>query len=133
MQSLIDSYLEISHDRLEIDILDHLLPGELKHMLSRKTENMLNWSGFPFRKTMDYFDFSFQTSIDRSLIDDIISMQYIHNNKNFVFLELPCAGKTHLWVALGMRVIILDVPLYYTSPMKLVQVLKKDYDLRRME
>ena len=45
-ENIIDSYLEASHDRPVMDILDHLLSEELKHKLSRKTENMLNWSGF---------------------------------------------------------------------------------------
>ena len=116
-----------------MDILDHLLSEELRHKLSRKTENMLNWSGFPFRKTMDDFDFSFQPSIDRSTMDDLMMMQYIHNNENIVFLGPPGVGKTHLSVALGMRAIMSDMPVFYTSAMKLVQVLKRDYDIKRLE
>ena len=84
MESIIDTYLETSRDKPVMDILDHLLSEELKHKLSRKTENMLNWSGFPFRKTMDDFDFTFQPSIDRSVIDDLMTMRYIHNNENGV-------------------------------------------------
>ena len=34
MESIIDSYLETSHDRPVMDILDHLLSEELKHKLS---------------------------------------------------------------------------------------------------
>ena len=133
MESIIDTYLETSRDKPVMDILDHLLSEELKHKLSRKTENMLNWSGFPFRKTMDDFDFTFQPSIDRSVIDDLMTMRYIHNNENVVFLGPPGVGKTHLSVALGMRAIMSDMPVYYTSAMKLVQVLKRDYDLNRLE
>ena len=48
MESIIDSYLGTSHDKPVMDILDHLLLEELKHKLSKKTENMLNWSGFHF-------------------------------------------------------------------------------------
>ena len=65
IENTIDSYLESSHDRPVMEILDHLLSEELKHKISRKTENMLKWSGFPFHKTIDDFDFSFQPSIDR--------------------------------------------------------------------
>ena len=133
MESIIDTYLETSRDKPVMDILDHLLSEELKHKLSRKTENMLNWSGFPFRKTMDDFDFTFQPSIDRSVIDDLMTMRYIHNNENVVFLGPPGVGKTHLSVALGMRAIMSDMPVYYTSALKLVQVLKRDYDLNRLE
>ncbi|WMT45591.1 MAG: IS21-like element helper ATPase IstB [Cuniculiplasma divulgatum] len=129
----IDSYLETSHDRPVAEILDHLLSEELKHKLSKKTENMLNWSGFPFRKTMDDFDFSFQPSIDRSVIDDLMTMRYIHNTENVVFLGPPGVGKTHLSIALSMRAIMSDIPVYYVSAMKLVQTLKRDYDLKRLE
>ena len=133
MESIIDSYLEASHDRAVMDILDHLLSEELKHKVSKKTENMLNWSGFPFRKTLDDFDFSFQPSIDRPVIDELMTLRYIHNTENVVFLGPPGVGKTHLSVALGMRAIMSDIPVYYTSAMKLIQTLKRDYDLKRLE
>ena len=133
IENTIDSYLETSHDRPVMEILDHLLSEELKHKISRKTENMLKWSGFPFHKTMDDFDFSFQPSIDRSVIDELMTMRYIHNNENVVFLGPPGVGKTHLSIALGMRSIMSDVPAYYISAVKLVQTLKRDYDLKRLE
>ena len=133
IENTIDSYLESSHERPFMEIFDHLLSEELKHKISRKTENMLKWSGFPFHKTMDDFDFSFQPSIDRSVIDDLMTMRYIHNTENVVFLGPPGVGKTHLSIALGMRSIMSDVPAYYISAVKLVQTLKRDYDLKRLE
>ena len=110
IENTIDSYLESSHERPFMEIFDHLLSEELKHKISRKTENMLKWSGFPFHKTMDDFDFSFQPSIDRSVIDDLMTMRYIHNTENVVFLGPPGVGKTHLSIALGMRSIMSDIP-----------------------
>ena len=133
MENIMDSYLETSHGKPVMDILDHLLSEDLKHKVSKKTENMLNWSGFPFRKTLDDFNFSFQPSIERSVIDDLMTLRYIHNTENVVFLVPPGVGKTHLSVALGMRSIMSDIPVYYTSAMKLVQTLKRDYDLKRLE
>ena len=133
MDSTIDSYLERSHDRPVMEILDHLLSEELKHKISRKTENMLKWSGFPYRKTIENFDFSFQPSIDRSTIDDLMTLRFIHNMENVVFLGPPGAGKTHLSIALGMNSIMSDMAVYYISAVKLVQTLKRDYDLRRLE
>ena len=133
IENTIDSYLESSHERPFMEILDHLLSEELKNKISRKTENMLKWSGFPFHKTMDDFDFSFQPSIDRSVIDELMTMRYIHNNENVLFLGPPGVGKTHLSIALGMRSIMSDIPAYYISAVKLVQTLKRDYDLKRLE
>ena len=48
MENIIDSYLEIFHDKLFMEMLDHLLSEELKNKLSKNTEKTLNWSGFPF-------------------------------------------------------------------------------------
>ena len=65
-----------------MEIFDHLLPDELKHKLSKKMENMLNWPGFPFRKTKDARQ---------------------------------------------------DILAYYISAVKLLQTLKRDYDLKSLE
>lgn len=128
-----DNYLEKAHDRSFMDILDHLLSEEMKIKVSKKTENMLNWSGFPFRKTMDEFDFSFQPSIDRSVIDDLMTMRFLYSTENVVFLGPPGVGKTHLSVALGIAAIMNDIPAYYIPSVKLVQIMKRDYDLKRLE
>ena len=67
------------------------------------------------RKTVDDFEFSFQPSIDRSVIDDLMTLRYIHNTENVVFLDPSGVGKTHLSIALGMRAIMSDSPVYYRS------------------
>ena len=59
-EQIIDSYLESAKDRSFMEILDHLLEQETKNLRSKKVEMRLNYSGLPFRKTMDQFDFSFQ-------------------------------------------------------------------------
>ncbi len=76
---------------------------------------------------MEEFDFSFQKSIDRSVIDDLMTLRFVHNRENMVFLGPPKVGKTHLSVALGMRALHSDVSTYYTSAVKLVQSLRKEY------
>ena len=129
----IDSYLETALGKPVMEILDHLLSQEVKYKISKKTENMLKWSGFPFRKTMENFDFSFQPGIDHAVIDELMTLRFIHNTENIVFLGPPGVGKTHLSIALGMRSIMSDIPAYYISAVKLVQTLKRDYDLKRLE
>ena len=93
IENTIDSYLELSHGKPVMEILDHLLSDELKHKVSKKTENMLNWSGFPFRKTVNDFDFTFQPSIDRAVIDELMTMRFQHNTENVVFLGPPGCWK----------------------------------------
>ncbi len=124
---IIDNYLESARDKPFMEILEHLLEQETKNLRSKKVEMRLNYSGLPFRKTMDQFDFSFQPSIDKKVIDDLMTMRFIHNNENVVFLGPPGVGKTHLSVALGMQAAYSELPVYYTTAVKLVQILRKDF------
>ena len=45
-------------------------------------------SGFPIKKTLDDFDFSFQPSIDKRQIDELATMRFLENGENVVFLAM---------------------------------------------
>ena len=127
IEHTLDNYLENTRERSVVEILDHLLSEEVRSKRSKRYETKLKYAGFPFRKTMEEFDFSFQKSIDRSVMDDLMTLRFIHNRENVVFLGPPGAGKTHLSVALGMRALHSDITTYYISAVKLVQSLRKEY------
>ena len=127
IEHTIDNYMENARDKGVIEVLDHLLSEEVKGKRSKRYETKLKYAGFPFRKTMEEFDFSFQKSIDRSVIDDLMTLMFVHNRENVVFLGPPGVGKTHLSVALGMRALQSDISTYYISAVKLVQSLRKEY------
>jgi DNA replication protein DnaC len=129
----LDNYIENAKDKSFMEILDHLLEDELRSSRSRAMEMKLRYSGLPFRKTVEQFDFSFQPSIDRNTINELLTLRFLHNKENVVFLGPPGVGKTHLSVAIGMRAIESDIMVYYTSAIKLVQVLKKEYELNRLD
>ena len=126
-EQILDNYLESAKDKPFMEIFNHLLEQEVKNLKSRKVEMRLNYSGLPFRKTLEQFDFSFQPSIDRKVLDDLMTMRFIHNDENVVFLGPPGVGKTHLSVALGMQAAYSEISIYYITAVKLVQVLRKDF------
>ena len=67
---ILDNYLEKAiHDKKNIvEILDYLLAEEAKTKKNRAVENQIKMSGFPYRKTLEQFDFDFQPSINREQI-----------------------------------------------------------------
>src|SRR5260370_5720520 len=60
---------------------------------------------FPFVKSLDSFDFSYQPSIDRKQIQTLSMCHFVEHGENLVILGPPGAGKTHLAVGLGLNAI----------------------------
>ena len=101
--TIIDNYLEQAiHDKTNVvDVLDHILTEEAQAKKKRAVESQIQMSGFPFKKTLEMFDFSFQPSIDKNQIMELATMRFVENKENVIFLGTPGVGKTHLAVALG--------------------------------
>ena len=132
--NIIDNYLEKAiHDKTNIvEVLDHILCEEAKVRKNRAVENQIKVSGFPFRKTLDMFDFDFQPSIDKNQIMELATMRFVENKENVVFLGTPGVGKTHLAVALGMIAAQNRYSTYYISCHNLIQQLNKAHFENRL-
>ena len=131
---IIDNYLERAiADKINIvDVLDHILMQEAKAKKNRAVENQITMSGFPFRKTIEMFDFSFQPSIDKQQIDELFTMRFVENKENVVFLGTPGVGKTHLAVSLGIRAAQHRYSTYYINCNTLIQNLNKAHFENRL-
>jgi DNA replication protein DnaC len=64
---ILDNYLErVVKDELSIvEVLDHIFAEEALSKCRRAYEKQVQMSGFPIKKTLEEFDFSFQPSIDK--------------------------------------------------------------------
>lgn len=132
---IIDNYLEQAiHDKTNIvEILDHILLEEASAKKKRAVDNQIQMSGFPFRKTIDMFDFSFQPGIDKNQIMELATMRFVENKENVVFLGTPGVGKTHLAVALGMIAAQNRYSTYYISCHNLIAQLSKAHFENRLQ
>jgi DNA replication protein DnaC len=131
---IIDNYLEqaIKDKTNVIDVLDHILSTESRAKKTRAVESQIQMSGFPFKKTVDMFDFSFQPSIDKAQIDELLTMRFVENKENVVFLGTPGVGKTHLAVALGMAAAGHRYSTYYINCNSLIEQLNKAHFENRL-
>lgn len=133
--SIIDNYLEQAiHEKKNIvDILDHILMEEAKSKKNRAVENQIQMSGFPYKKTLDMFDFDFQPSINKEQIMELATMRFVENKENVVFLGTPGVGKTHLAVALGMIAAGHRYSTYYINCHNLITQLNKAHYENRLQ
>ncbi|MCL2355153.1 MAG: IS21-like element helper ATPase IstB [Oscillospiraceae bacterium] len=131
---IIDNYLEraIADKTNVVEVLDHILTTETKAKKGRAVERQITMSGFPFRKTIEAFDFSFQPSIDKAQIDELRTMRFVENKENLVFLGTPGVGKTHLAVALGILAAEHRYSTYYINCNTLIENLNKAHYENRL-
>jgi DNA replication protein DnaC len=112
--------------------LGYLLDGELSDRHRRCVELNLKFARFPYRKDLDGFDFTAQPSIDRRIVDELATGRYLEQGRNLVLLGPPGVGKTHLAIALGVKVAEAGHRVYFTTAMDLAHKLTKAVDTNRL-
>lgn len=90
----------------------------------RGVDRKVRAAGFPFVKTLADFDFSFQPSIPRAVVDDLATLRFLEAAENVVLVGSPGVGKTHIAVALGVEAVRARKEVRFTDCSALVRDLK---------
>lgn len=126
-ESILDNYLEIAlkDEKSTIEILDYLVDQEVRSKEARSLDLRIRLAGFPTQKRLSDFDFGFQPSLDKAVINELGTLRFIHNAANIVFLGPPGVGKTHLAIALGMEAANAGFKVNFANASTLVERLVK--------
>ena len=89
-------------DWTHIDYLARLIAIQATADRDRRLAARMRYARFPFHRRVEDFDFDFQPSIDRALVDDLATLRFIDERRPVLFLGQPGCGKTHLAVALAI-------------------------------
>lgn len=127
IEAILDNYLELAakDGKATIEVLDHLFEQERKHRDAAAIDRRMKYAAFPLIKTMEGFNFDFQPSIDRSVIEDLATLRFIHNTENIVLLGPPGVGKSHIAVAIGIEAVKAGFSAYFVNASTLIERLKK--------
>jgi len=126
IEELLDNFLEIAarDSKTTMEVLDYLFEQEKKHRGSAAIERRMKSAVFPVKKTVDEFNFEFQSSIDKKVIEDLATLRFVHNAENVVLLGPPGVGKSHLAIALGVKAAEAGISVYFTNAGDLIERLK---------
>ena len=87
------------------DFLGVLVAEEVAQRQQTRVQRLSRRASFPFLKTIDDFDFTFQSTVKLSLLGSSLSPDFITEGRNLILTGKPGRGKTHLGVAIAYRAI----------------------------
>lgn len=116
-----------------IDTLIKLTNYEIDVREQTMMHAMVKVGAFPHRKEMKDFDFTFQPSINQQQIADFLTLRFIENQENIVFLGPSGVGKTHLATSIGIAAAKKRTSTYFIKCHDLIQNLKKAHLENRLE
>lgn len=81
-----------------------LLENELNCREKLKTARLFKQAKFPVRRTLEEYDWHSQITLPNlTTKEELISLSFVRQKENAVFVGTPGTGKTHLACALGQR------------------------------
>ncbi len=105
-----------------IDLISCLVSDELTRRGDRLLERRRKAAEFRDpQKTLDNFDFNFNKKMNRSLVFDLATANFIAKHEDGLFLGQPGTGKSHLAQAIGQAAIQQGYRVLYREAHKLIE------------
>lgn len=95
--------------------LNTLLKEEIKYRENNRATNNIKTAHFPFHKTLNDFDFDFQPTVNKKLLNDLSTLRFMDEKKNLIFMGSSGVGKTHLAVSIGIEAAKKRNSVYFIS------------------
>lgn len=104
-REIISDYLDdkSNSEKSVLEIIKDLTDLEIDFKQLRASKMRIKIANFPFEKTIKDYDFSYQPSVNKKSIQDLLSLRFIENKQNILFLGTPGVGKTHLATSIGIE------------------------------
>jgi DNA replication protein DnaC len=109
------SYLQFAETLIEL---------ELQQRNGKRIEQNQRRAGFPVHKSLDDFDYVFQSSISKREVNSLLDFGFLDNRENVVFIGSPGVGKTHLAIGLGLKAIASGYKVYFSTALTLIEALE---------
>lgn len=103
-----------------LDFLRGLIQEAMSAQDARIVNGRIKAAHFPYLKTLEQFDFSFQPTVSRQKSADLATLRFVENHENVILLGPPGVGKTHLAIALALKACEAGYKVLFTTLADLV-------------
>jgi DNA replication protein DnaC len=108
------------------EFLGKLLEEEMAARQERRLAIRQRMSRFPWVKTLDQFEFSFQPGLDEKKIRELATLRFVEKAEVVLFTGPPGVGKTHLAIALGLEAVRVGYTVYFITLSELAGQVPRD-------
>ena len=115
------------------EFLLKLCQEEQAYKQEKRCELGIKLAKFPYLKTLESFDFAYQSSLNKDQLKDLSKCRWVPGGENLLFLGPPGVGKTHLAIALGLEAIKQGYRTLFISTQGLLASLAKAHSENKLE
>jgi DNA replication protein DnaC len=83
--------------------LELLIAEEIAHRAETRLRRAVRKAQFPFLRTIDDFNFTFQSALRRQMLGTYLGLELVTEGRNAIFSGPSGTGKTHLAIAIAYR------------------------------
>jgi DNA replication protein DnaC len=105
----------VDDDLSHSEFLLRLLTDEVDRRNAKQLDSRLRRASFEHHKSLEDFDFSFNTKIPKHKIIDLATCGFIAKHENICFVGQTGVGKSHIAQAIGHRACAAGYQVLYTS------------------
>jgi DNA replication protein DnaC len=87
------------------DYLQVLVGEEIAHRTQTRISRMTHRARFPFLRTIEEFDFAFQSGLRKELLGSYLGPEFVPEGRNLLLYGPSGTGKTHVAIAIAYKAI----------------------------
>ncbi len=106
-----------------VDYLAQLIEGEAHAREDRSIQRRVGLARFPVVKTLDLFEWSWPTKINRPQIQNLFRLRFIEDKGNVIFIANVGLGKSHLAIALAHTACLRGYSVLFTTAVDIINSL----------
>ena len=112
-----------AEDQSYRDFLATIIAEEVAHRAQTRIERSVRKARFPFLRTIEEFDFTFQSSIRLQLLGSCLGPELVSEGRSLILCGPSGTGKTHLAIAIAYRAIQNGYEALFTSAAEMIETL----------